>query len=340
MKKTVIIAEAGVNHNGQLKLAKQLINAAVEAKVDFVKFQTFKAEQLVLKRAKKAEYQIRNTQNNDSQFSMLKKLELSEQDHRELIAYCKEKNIGFLSSAFTVDSQKYLDNLKLPLVKIPSGEITNYPYLKHIATSKTPVYLSTGMSTLEEVGAAIKVLCSGERTKQDITLLQCNTEYPTPYNDVNLNAMLTLKEKFKVNVGYSDHTLGVEIPIAAVALGATVIEKHFTLDKTMQGPDHLASLSPEELKQMVLSIRNTEAALSGNGEKKPSNSELKNIAIARKSICITQSIAKGERIQPYHLDSLRPGNGISPMNWEVILDKKVNKDLEKGHQLDWDDIEA
>lgn len=339
MDKVVIIAEAGVNHNGDIRLAKKLIDAAASAKVDYVKFQTFKAEEIALKSAKKATYQIENTKNDDSHYEMLKKLEINDQMHLDLMAYCTEKGISFLSSAFSVRSQQYLDSLALPIIKIPSGEITNFPLLKEISLSNKTVYLSTGMATIKEINAAMNVLCSNKLTRDKITLLHCNTEYPTPYEDVNLKAMLKLQKTFDVAVGYSDHTLGIEVPIAAVALGAKVIEKHFTLDKTMQGPDHIASLDPEELKQMVKLIRNTEFAISGNGEKTPSKSEIKNILIARKSICIVKDITTGTIITNNHLGSLRPGNGISPMEWETIIGKKVNKNLSKGHQLSREDFE-
>ena len=339
MQKVIIIAEAGVNHNGDIETAKRLIDVAADAGVDYVKFQTFKAEELALKSAKKAAYQIENTKNDDSHYEMLKKLEINDQMHLDLMAHCNERGIGFLSSAFSVRSQEYLDTLGLPIIKIPSGEITNFPYLKKISFSNKQVYLSTGMATIKEINAAMNVLCSNKLTKDKITLLHCNTEYPTPYKDVNLKAMLTLQKTFDVEVGYSDHTSGIEVPIAAVALGAKVIEKHFTLDKAMQGPDHIASLDPEELKQMVKLIRNTEWAISGNGEKIPSKSELKNIPIARKSICIVKDITTGTIITNHFLGSLRPGNGISPMEWESIIGKKVNKDLSKGHQLNWGDFE-
>ena len=284
MKHVLIIAEAGVNHNGSLELAKQLIDKAVEAGVDIIKFQTFKSEKLVSKAAKQAEYQQRNIGKKDEgQLAMLKKLELSQQDHEELIAYCNEKGIRFFSTAFDMDSIYYLHSLNMGLWKIPSGEITNYPYLRKIAQYHEPVILSTGMCELSDIGAALKVLLEFGVQKEQITVLHCNTEYPTPFQDVNLKAMLEIEERFGVKIGYSDHTKGIDVPIAAVALGATVIEKHFTLDRNMEGPDHKASLEPNELKAMVCAIRNIEQAL-GSGHKAISESERKNIVIARKSI--------------------------------------------------------
>src|SRR5688572_7905701 len=257
MEKTLIIAEAGVNHNGSLEIAKKLIDAAAEAGADYVKFQTFKTEKLVSKSAKKADYQIVNTgDENDSQFSMLKKLELSEQDHQALIEHSRQRHIRFLSTAFDLESLEFLNTLGMDLFKIPSGEITNLPYLKRIGKFGKPVILSTGMATMEEIKTAVEVLQSSGVKKTDICILHCNTEYPTPFSDVNLRAMLTISKQFNVSVGYSDHTVGIEVPVAAVALGARVIEKHFTLDRFLEGPDHLASLEPAELKQMVSAIRN------------------------------------------------------------------------------------
>ena len=294
INKVIIIAEAGVNHNGDISKAFQLIDAAVAAGVDYVKFQTFKADNLVSKNAKKADYQIQNTKNDsDSQLDMLKKLELSHSQHEKLIKYCKEKNIEFFSTAFDLESMDYLASIGLKLVKIPSGEITNLPYLKKAANLFDEVIISTGMSLMSEIGEALEVFLEGGIAKDKITILHCNTEYPTPMKDVNLKAMLSIEREFGVKVGYSDHTLGIEVPIAAVAMGATVIEKHFTLDKTLPGPDHAASLEPEELKAMCQSIRNIEEALSGSGIKEPSESEMKNIAIARKSIVAKENIIKG-----------------------------------------------
>ena len=318
-KHVLIIAEAGVNHNGSLDLAKQLIDKAVEAGVDIIKFQTFKSEKLVSKAARQAEYQQRNIgKKDDGQLAMLKKLELSQADHEELISYCNERGIRFFSTAFDMDSIDYLHSLDLGLWKIPSGEITNYPYLRKIAQYNEPVILSTGMCELSDIEAAMKVLLDFGVQKEQITILHCNTEYPTPFADVNLKAMLEIGEKFGVQIGYSDHTKGIEVPIAAVALGATVIEKHFTLDKNMEGPDHKASLEPDELKAMVSAIRNIEQAL-GTGHKTISESERKNIEIARKSIVAARPIETGELLTEENLTVKRPGNGISPMLWNKVV---------------------
>lgn len=329
MRKTLIIAEAGVNHNGSLVLAKQLIDKAVEAGVDIIKFQTFKAEKLVSKTARQAEYQQRNIgKEGDTQLSMLKKLELTEQDHAELIAYCREKGIRFFSTAFDMESIEYLHSLNLGLWKIPSGEITNYPYLRKIARYHEPVILSTGMCELSDIEAAVKVLMAFGVQKEQITILHCNTEYPTPFEDVNLKAMHEMGEKFGCPIGYSDHTRGIEVPIAAVALGATVIEKHFTLDKHMEGPDHKASLEPDELKAMVCAIRNIELAL-GSGHKTISPSERKNIEIARKSIVAARAIKKGEMLTEENLTVKRPGTGLSPMRWNEVIGTRAIKDFEE-----------
>lgn len=325
MKHVHIIAEAGVNHNGSMEMAKQLIDAAAIAGVDYVKFQTFKAEKLVTKDAKQAEYQQRNAA-DDSQYAMLKKLELNEAQHEELIAYCKERGVKFLSTAFDMESVKYLHSLNLGLWKIPSGEITNYPYLKAIAQYGEPVILSTGMCEMEDVQNAVEVLCKYGLKKEQITVLHCNTEYPTPMHDVNLRAMQEIKDTIEVKVGYSDHTQGIEVPIAAVALGAEVIEKHFTLDRTLPGPDHKASLEPNELKAMVDSIRNIEQAL-GDGQKHVSESERKNITIARKSIVAAKDIKKGEFLTEDNLTTKRPGSGISPMRWEEVIGTKAIRDF-------------
>lgn len=328
-KHVLVIAEAGVNHNGSLILAKQLVDKAVEAGVDIVKFQTFKSELLVSKVAKQAEYQQRNIGKKDEgQLAMLKKLELSQQDHEELIAYCEEKGIRFFSTAFDMDSIDYLHSLNMGLWKIPSGEVTNYPYLRKIAQYREPVILSTGMCELSDIEAAVKVLLSFGVKREDITILHCNTEYPTPFQDVNLRAMLEIGERFGVQVGYSDHTKGIEVPIAAVALGATVIEKHFTLDKNMEGPDHKASLEPGELKAMVESIRNIEQAL-GTGHKTVSASERKNIEIARKSIVAARPIKMGEVLTEENITVKRPGNGISPMRWNEVIGSCAIKDFEE-----------
>lgn len=316
MSKVFVIAEAGVNHNGDIELAKKLVDAAVEAGADVVKFQTFKAEKLVCKNAEKADYQKQTTDKAESQFEMLKKLELTDDMHSQLLAYCKEKGIIFLSTPFDVDSVDYLVGLGMDIMKIPSGEITNYPYLRKVAQTGKKVILSTGMSDIEDVKEAVAVL--REYGSTDISVLHCNTEYPTPYEDVNLKAMLTLRDELGIEVGYSDHTKGIEIPIAAVAMGATIIEKHFTLDKTMDGPDHKASLEPHELRAMVSAIRNVEAAL-GDGIKAPSASEQKNTAIARKSIVAKCRIEKGKIFTEENLTTKRPGTGISPMRWNEII---------------------
>lgn len=339
MTKVLIIAEAGVNHNGDLQTAFQLIDAAVEAKVDWVKFQTFKAENLVSTDAKKANYQIENTNDKEeTQFGMLKKLELSSSQHEELIHYCKQKNIQFFSTAFDLDSLKYLAEIGLETVKIPSGEITNLPYLRLAAQLFQRVILSTGMSTMSEIEAAVRVFIELGIQKDNITVLHCNTEYPTPMEDVNLKAMLDIQTNLGVSTGYSDHTLGIEVPIAAVALGAKVIEKHFTLDRSMPGPDHAASLEPNELKEMVSAIRNIEKALSGNGVKEPSASEMKNIEIARKSIVASRNIKAGTILTMNHLQMKRPGNGISPMKIDDILGKKVKVNLIREQQLKWEHL--
>lgn len=324
MSKVIIIAEAGVNHNGDMQVAKKLIDAAVNAGVDYVKFQTFKADNLVSKSAKKAEYQSVNINDgDDSQYDMLKNLELSHENHLELISYCAERNIKFFSTAFDVEGVNYLNDLGLSFFKIPSGEITNYPYLKAVALCNKPVVMSTGMCLESEIKDALDVLLKFGLKKEDISILHCNTEYPTPMKDVNLKAMLSIQKTFGVPIGYSDHTLGIEVPIAAVAMGAKIIEKHFTLDRLLPGPDHAASLEPDELKEMVKAIRNVEAAISGDGEKVPSQSETKNIAIARKSIYLKKNLVKGHVITDEDLISLRPGDGISPMQWENILGKTL-----------------
>lgn len=322
MNRVFIIAEAGVNHNGNLETAKRLIDAAAHAGVDAVKFQTFKTGDLVTKKAPKAGYQVNTTDEKETQYSMLKKLELTEAMHRELMAHCEEKGILFLSTPFDLSSIQYLNSLGIPVMKIPSGEITNYPYLREIGSLKKPIILSTGMSNMVEIREAIRVL--RENGANDITVLHCNTEYPTPMQDVNLNAIQTLKKELNVKVGYSDHTMGIEVPIAAVALGAAVIEKHFTLDRTMEGPDHKASLEPEELKEMVLAIRNIEKAF-GTGVKEASPSERKNLVIARKSIVARKTILKGEVFTEDNLTTRRPGNGISPMRWNEVVGKTAKK---------------
>ncbi len=336
--KVFIIAEAGVNHNGDVNLAKKLIDAAVEVGADAVKFQTFKAEQVISKFAEMAEYQKKNLGKEESQLEMVKKLELKYEDFRYLKSYCHDKGIMFLSSPFDIDSVRFLKDLGLTIFKIPSGEITNYPLLREIGSYRKEVILSTGMASLGEIESALDVLIENGTERKNITVLHCNTEYPTPFEDVNLKAMLTIKEAFKVKVGYSDHTLGIEVPIAAAALGATVIEKHFTLEKSLPGPDHKASLEPHELKSMVKAIRNIERAL-GNGIKKPSKSEIKNINIARKSIVTKINIKKGEVFTEEKLATKRPGNGISPMQWNKIIGRKASKDIPKDKSLSFRDVD-
>jgi len=313
-----IIAEAGVNHNGSVDLAKKLIDAASISGADAVKFQTFKAENLIVKNTQKADYQKQTTDASESQFDMIKKLELDVDTHKELIAHCQKKDIMFLSTPFDRESIDLLSDLGLKIFKIPSGEITNLPYLRHIGSLGKKVVLSTGMSNLKEVGGALNILINAGTSKDNITVLHANTMYPTPMEDVNLNAMLTIQKEFGVDIGYSDHTLGIEVDIAAVAMGASCIEKHFTLDKTMDGPDHKASLEPEELKAMVGAIRNIEKAL-GSSEKKPSPSESVNIDIVRKSIVASQSIKKGDTLSSKNITTKRPGTGINPMKWDEII---------------------
>ena len=328
MKHTIIIAEAGVNHNGSLELAKQLVDNAVSAGADYIKFQTFKTANLVTKSARQAEYQKNNVGSpDDSQYQMLKKLELSAKDHETLIQYCQYRNIRFFSTAFDFDSINYLHSLNLGLWKIPSGEVTNLPFLKRIAAFNEKTILSTGMCEMEDVRAAVDILYKNGLSKDNLILLHCNTEYPTPFEDVNLLAMDALRKEFGVEVGYSDHTRGIEVPIAAVALGAAVIEKHFTLDRSMAGPDHKASLEPDELKAMVCAIRNVEKAIAGDGTKHVSESERKNIAIARKSIVAARAIKKGERLCEENLTVKRPGTGLSPMLWEDVIGTMAVRDF-------------
>lgn len=331
MSEIFIIAEAGVNHNGDVKLAKKLVDAAKRAGADAVKFQTFKAEYLVSKVAQKADYQKQATQSDESQLEMLKKLELSFGDFKELKKYCKEKGIVFLSTPFDFDSIDFLESLEMPIYKIPSGEITNLPYLMKIAKTGKPVIISTGMSDLDEVGLALEVL--RDNGAGTITLLHCNTQYPTPFEDANLKAMLTLKERFGFAVGYSDHTLGIEVSLAATALGAKVIEKHFTLDKNMEGPDHKSSLDPQELKVLVTSIRNIEVAL-GDGIKRVSKSENPNKEAARKSIVAKRDIVKGEIFTVDNLTVKRPGHGISPVKWFEVLGSKAARDFSEDELIE------
>ena len=329
-KKTLIIAEAGVNYNGDISLAKRMVDVAAEAGADIVKFQTGKPENSISVNAKKADYQEATTGTDESQLEMCKKLMLPDKDYPELVDYCNKKGIEFLSTPFDRESVDFLANLGVRKWKIPSGEITHLPLLVHIAKRGEPVILSTGMSTIEEIRDALSVLA--ENGANDITVLQCNTEYPTPFEDANITAMNTLKKEFGCNIGYSDHTFGITAPIAAVALGATVIEKHFTLDRHMPGPDQSASLEPDELKTMVKMIRETELAL-GDGEKKPSDSELKNKDIARKSIVAKKSIKAGEIFSEENITCKRPGNGISPMKWNDIIGQTAKYDFEFDEQI-------
>ncbi|MDA8692821.1 N-acetylneuraminate synthase [Saprospiraceae bacterium] len=337
MSRTLIIAEAGVNHNGSIEIAKQLIDCAAEAGVDYVKFQTFKADKLVSRSAKKASYQVENTGSDDSQYEMIKKLELDEEKHNILIEYCNQKGIKFLSTAFDHDSIDLLEELGIDLFKVPSGEITNKPFLQKIASKNKPIILSTGMSNIGEIEDALDVLYESGTDRNSITILHCNTEYPTPMDDVNLSAMNTIGEAFKVDIGYSDHTLGIEIPIAAVAIGAVCIEKHFTLDRSMEGPDHRASLEPPELKEMVRSIRNIELAL-GNGIKKASASEMKNIIVARKSIHTSRILKKGHVITKSDLIMKRPGNGVSPMDIDLIIGHTIKEDIKEDSMIKYQDL--
>ena len=318
MDRVFIIAEAGVNHNGSVVLAKRLIDVAVDAGADAVKFQTFKAEKLVCKSARKAEYQQETTDATESQYDMIKRLELDIDTHRELIAYCEGRGILFLSTPFDHDSIELLHDLGLEIFKIPSGEITNLPYLRHIGSLRKRIILSTGMADIGEIEDALDVLVDSGTPKDKITILHANTMYPTPMEDVNLRAMRTIACAFGCDVGYSDHTMGIEIPIGAVAMGAKVIEKHFTLDRSMEGPDHKASLEPDELRAMVRAIRNIEKAL-GSGIKKPSPSEKPNMDVARKSIVASRPIAKGECFTEENLTVKRPGSGLSPMRWDEIV---------------------
>ena len=334
MNHTIIIAEAGVNHNGSIELAKLLIDEAVESGVDYIKFQTFKSENLVTRTAKQADYQKKNIGDSDnSQYNMLKELELSEEQHFELIEYCNKKGIKFFSTAFDMDSIDFLTSLNLGLWKIPSGELTSYPYVKKIASFGEPVILSTGMSSTEEISDTVNLLVSCGLPKEKITILHCNTEYPTPMCDVNLLAMNSIKKRFQTEIGYSDHTVGIEVPIAAVALGAKVIEKHFTLDRNLPGPDHKASLEPSELKAMVSAIRNIEQAL-GSEEKKVSSSEMKNKAVARKSIVAAKAIKAGEMFSEEKLTVKRPGIGISPMKWESVIGQVAIRDFEQDELIE------
>jgi len=329
----LIIAEAGVNHNGDIARAYNLIYAAADAGVDIVKFQTFSAERLVTKMAVKAAYQENNSPEYDSQYDMLKALELGRDEFSKLKAKCISRKIEFLTTGFDISDLEFITSFNLARFKIPSGEITNLPYLRYIGQLGKPVILSTGMSTLSEVRDALQVLEDAGTDRSLITVLHCNTEYPTPFEDVNLNAMLTIKNEFGVDVGYSDHTLGIEVPIAAVALGATVIEKHFTLDRNLPGPDHKASLEPNELKSMVTAIRNIETALGGD-RKTPTISEKKNIPVARKSIVAAKNIKMGDVFSEKNLAVKRPGTGVSPMEWDNYIGKTALRDYIADELID------
>lgn len=331
MSKVFIIAEAGVNHNGDIEIAKKLVDAAIVAGADAVKFQTFRAENLVCKDAEKAKYQMETTEKTESQFDMLKRLELTPDMHQQLISYCKSKQIMFLSTPFDIESLNYLVQCGIDMIKIPSGEITNYPYLEKVGKTGKKVILSSGMSYLDEIRNAVAVL--RDNGSRDITVLHCNTEYPTPYCDVNLRAMLQIQNELGVQVGYSDHTSGIEVPIAAVALGAVVIEKHFTLDRNMEGPDHKASLEPNELKEMVKAIRNIELSL-GDEQKVPSDSEKQNINIVRKSIVAKRDIVQGEVLTEENLTTKRPGNGLTPMKWREVLGTKAVRDFKMDELIE------
>jgi N,N'-diacetyllegionaminate synthase len=330
----LIIAEAGVNHNGSIETAEQLIETAAEAGADLVKFQTFSADRLVTGSASKADYQLETTSTSESQHEMIRKLELSREMHEELIVHCKKCGVGFFSTGFDPQSVDLLAELGLDRFKIPSGEITNLPYLRHIGQYGKPVILSTGMARLGEIEAALEVLEVSGTPREQVTVLHCNTEYPTPMADVNLKAMLAIRDAFGVQVGYSDHTLGIEVPIAAVAMGATVIEKHFTLDRSLPGPDHRASLEPDELKAMVQAIRNIELALSGDGLKRPSPSESKNLEIVRKSLVALVPIKAGEPFTDANLGVKRPGSGISPMRWDDFIGRPANRDYQADELIE------
>ncbi|NQT23684.1 MAG: N-acetylneuraminate synthase [Candidatus Omnitrophica bacterium] len=332
-KKVFIIAEAGVNHNGSVEIAKKMVDIAVEAGADAVKFQTFKTERVTSKFAPKAEYQKRSTDKKEYQFDMLKKLELNINAHRELISYCKKKDIIFLSSPFDLESIDLLNGLGVKIFKIPSGKITNVPYLRKIGSLRKKVIMSTGMADLKEIKDALNILIMSGTQKKNITILHCNTEYPTPVEDVNLLAMLTIRDTFKVNVGYSDHTLGIEIPVLAGALGAKCIEKHFTLHRNMKGPDHRASLEPQELEAMVKAIRNIGKAF-GNEIKKASPSELKNKMIIRESIVASKNITKGKILNEENITTKRPAKGISPMKWDNVIGRPAKKNFKEDELIE------
>lgn len=336
--KVIIIAEAGVNHNGDIELAKKLIEKAADSGADFVKFQTFIAENVISSNAKKADYQINNTGSNETQLQMVKKLELKFDDFIVLKKHAELNNIKFLSTPFDLESIIFLKDLGLNIFKIPSGEITNLPYLKLLGSFNLEIILSTGMASISEINSAINVLVNSGTELSKIKILHCNTEYPTKMNDVNLLAMIHIRKEFGVEVGYSDHTEGIEVSIAAVALGAKIIEKHFTLDKSMDGPDHIASLNPNELTQLVNSIRNVEMAISGSGLKEPSESEIRNIPIVRKSIHYKRDLLKGHILEFDDLVILRPGTGVSPMELDNVLGKELNVNVTSNQLLNFNDL--
>jgi len=333
-ERILIIAEAGVNHNGCLTLAKQLIDAASEAGADLVKFQTFSAKRLAIRAAEKAEYQKQSSDNDESQYQMLKRLELSADMHQELIAHCVMRNIRFLSTGFDTGSIDFLESLGVNVFKIPSGEITNLPYLRHIGRLGKPVILSTGMSSMNDIEAAIDVLEQAGTSRSLITVLHCTTEYPLPMDEVNLRAMQSIETSLGVSVGYSDHTLGIEVPIAAAALGARIIEKHFTLDRNLTGPDHKSSLQPDEMKAMVKAIRNIEIAL-GDGIKRLTPSEIKNKEVVRKSLVACKAIKAGDIFSPENITTKRPGSGISPMRWDEIIGQNARRDYNQDELIEF-----
>ena len=330
--KTLVIAEVGVNHNGSMEIAKKLIDVASESGANIVKFQTFTAEKLVKNNAPRAQYQIDNTNKKESQFEMLKKLEMTKENFIELNLYCSQKKIEFLSTGFDIESINFLVDLGIKRIKIPSGEINNLPLLRHISSFDLPIILSTGMSSLEEVKETVQFLIKEGVSKKNLTILHCTSQYPAPLDSVNLRAMLTIKEQLHIDIGYSDHTLNFETPIVAVSMGAKIIEKHFTLSRSMDGPDHPASLEPQDLKSMIESIRNTELLL-GSKEKKPTEIELQTIKVARKSIVAKKIIPHGKTIEESDIDTMRPGNGVSPMHWDTVIGSTAKKKYKKNEQI-------
>lgn len=339
LPQTFIIAEAGVNHNGNMDLAKKLIEKAAEAGADAVKFQTFKAEKIVARNADKAAYQKQSTGNNESQFEMLQRLELDEAQFKELAVFCRQSDITFLSTPFDLDSVDMLAAMGMPVFKIPSGEITNLPLLRKVGSLRKKIILSTGMASLQEINEALKVFIKAGSLIEDITVLHCSTQYPTPASDVNLKAMQTIAAACKVAVGYSDHTLGTEVAIAATALGAQVIEKHFTIDRSLPGPDHQASLTPQELRDMVFAIRNIEKAL-GNGIKEPTPAELDNLRVVRRSIVASTSISKGEKFSPDNLTVKRPATGLSPMQWDAVIGQEALRNFEPDEPIEIETVSS